>query len=296
MDRQNAIGSLDGTIYSKPVDARANRRRLQLSVAIFLFPTLIYPLAGGLIEGRATTEKIVTSWFMPLGVVWLMLLFLVLFLWNQRLVWATRFAAICFLALTISANGFVSGWLMSSLEDAQTPWRLDRDEPLDAVVVLGGGTKASPAYGRVEGNDRVLYGAEIYQQKKTRLLITTGKSSIPGKADPSTDTRALWMRLGIPETAIQTIGGPNTAAEMQELKQLLGDKTTGRIGILTSAFHLPRAMRLSKAAGFNLIPIAADHRYDPDSPIRFESFSPNANALCDTHIALKEYLAAWVAR
>lgn len=292
MDQTTELGCL----YSKPVDARANRRRLQISIAIFLFPTLIYPVIGGIVEGRATTEKIITSWFMPLGMVWLLLLLLVLFLWNQRFFWSSCLASICFLALTISSSGFVSGWLMSSLEGAQMPWRIDRDEPLDAVVVLGGGTKTSPAFGRVEGNDRVLYGAEIYLQKKARVLITTGKSLIPGKNDPSTDTKALWMRLGIPESDIQTIGGPNTAAEMQELKQLLGDKTTGRIGILTSAFHLPRAVRLAKSSGLDLIPIAADHHYDPESDVRFQSFLPNVDALCDTHIALKEHLAAWVGR
>lgn len=292
MDQPTELGGL----YSKPVDARANRRRLQISVAIFLFPTLIYPVMGSLIEGRATTEKIITSWFMPLGIVWLLLLLLVLLLWNQRFFWSTCLATFCFLTLTIASSEFVADWLLSSLESEYTVWRLDRDEPLDAVVVLGGGTKASPAFGRVEGNDRVLYGAEIYLQKKTRLLITTGKSLIPGKNDPSTDTKALWMRLGIPEDAIQAIGGPNTAAEMRELKQLLGAKTNGRIGILTSAYHLPRAMRLAKTSDLDLIPIAADHCYDPFSPIRFRSFLPNENALHETHIALKEHLAAWVGR
>src|SRR5436190_17899985 len=91
-------------MYTAPVNATANRRRLQLSAVIFLFPTIIYPILGGIVEGRATTEKIATSWLMPLGIVWLALLLLVLLLWNPRLVWATRFAFLTFLAFTLASN------------------------------------------------------------------------------------------------------------------------------------------------------------------------------------------------
>jgi uncharacterized SAM-binding protein YcdF (DUF218 family) len=269
---------------------------MQFSLALMLVPTIVYPVLGGIFEGRRTSEKILTAWCLPLGVVWLLLFALVLFLWNQRLISATRFALVCFLALTVASNSFVSSWLMASLEGQYQPWRLDRDEPLDAVVVLGGGTNSSPHFGRVQGNDRVLYGAELYHQKKTPLLIATGKASVPGKHDPSVDTKALWMRLGIPDSAIEVIGGPNTFAEMQEVKKLLGDSPTGRIGLLTSAFHLPRAMRLAKSAGLDLIPLAADHYYDPDGPIRFQSFMPSEQALATTHVALKEHLATLIGR
>lgn len=285
-----------GNGYSRPVDATANRRRLQWSVAIFAFPTLIYPLLGGVVEGRATTEKIVTAWCMPLGIVWLLLLLLTLFLWNQRLVWATRLSLFCFLVLMIASNAFVAGWLIGSLEGQVSPWRLDRDEALDAVVVLGGGTNSSPAFGRVEGTDRILCAAEIYYQKKTSLLIATGKSVKPDRPDPSQDAKDIWQRLGIPESAIETIGGPNTNAEMEELKKLLGNRQSGRIGILSSAFHLPRALRLAKSSGLELIPVAADHRHDPEARIEFRSFLPSDDALVKSRIAIKEHLAALIGR
>jgi uncharacterized SAM-binding protein YcdF (DUF218 family) len=283
-------------MYSAPVDATANRRRLQWSVAIFLFPTVVYPILGGMVEGRATTEKIATALLMPLGILWLMLLLLMLFLWNQRLVWATRLALLSFFVLTIASNALVADWLMASLEAQVTPWRIDRDEPLDVVVVLGGGTKSNAAFGRVEGQDRVVYAAEIYHQQKSPRFITTGASSNPSKHHAAADAKALLMKLGIPESAIETIGGPNTRAEMLEFKRLLGESPSGRIGILTSAYHLPRAMRLSKSVGLDLIPIAADHQIDPDSSVRFRSFVPSVDALRDTHIAMKEYLASWVGR
>lgn len=285
-----------GPAYSRPVNATANRRRLQWSVAIFLAPTLVYPILGGLIEGRATTEKILTNWFMPIGAVWLLLLILFLFLWNQRLVWATRLAGFCFLALTCLSNGFVAGWLMSSLETQYPVWRLDNGEPLDVLVVMGGETSSSPAYGRIEAGDRVLYAAEVFHQKKAKLLIATGKSSIPEKPDPSTETKEIWKRLGIPASAIQTIGGPNTYSELVELKRSLGAGGPQRIGILTSAFHIPRVMRLAKAAKLDVIPLAADHQHDPHAPIRFQSFAPSDDALVKSHRALKELLAAWVGR
>lgn len=284
------------SLYSKPVDARANRRRFQLSVAIFLLPTLVYPLIGGAVEGRATTEKILTAWCMPLGVVWLSLLLLTLFLWNQRLVWSTRLSLVCFLLLTVTSNGILAGWLIGSLESKHKPWRLDQDPPLDVVVVLGGNTNSSPAYGRVEAGDRIVYGAEIFQQHKTSLLIATGASSIPNRPHPGEVTKQLWMRLGIPEASIQVLGGPNTFAEFQELKATLGNGENRRIGVLSSAFHIPRVMRLANSSGLQVIPIAADHRHDPEAPIRFQSFMPSDDAMVSMRLALKEYLAAIVNR
>lgn len=282
--------------YSAPVDAKANRRRLQASLLIWLTPTLVFPLLGGLVEGHATFEKIVTAWLMPVGVCWILLLTLTLFLWNQRLYWSTRIALLTLAVFTLASNGLASSWLIGSLERRHAAWRLDRDEPLDVVIVLGGHTRSNPAYGRVEAYDRVLYGAEIYLQNKTKRLITTGASGIPGRPDPSTDTKALWMRLGIPEEAITTVGGPNTSAEMAELKKLLADSNGQRIGLLTSAYHLPRAMRLAKAAGLDVIPVAADHFCDPDEPLRFQMFVPSGEAIYTSTLAMKEYLAALVGR
>lgn len=261
-----------------------------------MLPTLVYPLIGGAIEGRATAEKLFTAWFMPLGVVWLSLLLLTLFLWNQRLVWATRLSLFCFLILTLASNGIIAGWLIGSLENQHKPWRLDQDPPLDVVVVLGGNTSSSPAYGRVEAGDRVVYAAEIFHQHKTSLLIATGASSIPQRPHPSEEAKQIWMRLGIPEMAIQVIGGPNTFAEFQELKATLGNGDARRIGVVTSAFHIPRVMRLAKSTGLNLIPIAADHRHDPDASMRFQSFLPSDDALVTSRLAIKEHLAALVSR
>lgn len=282
--------------YSAPVNATANRRRLQWSVLIFLTPTVIYPALGGIVEGRATTEKIATAWLMPLGLTWLLFLLLLLFLWNQRLVWATRLSFLTFLFFTLASNQLISSRLIASLENSVTPWRPDLDAPLDVVVVLGGGTKSSPAYGRVEGNDRLIYGAELYNSSQAKRLIATGESSVSHRPSPAAEAKSLWMRLGIPDSAIQTVGGANTYEEMVALKVTLDCDKPQRIGILTSAFHLPRAIRLARSAGLELVPLAADHRYDPHDKVRFRSLLPNEYAFIDSQLAIKEYIAMWFGR
>ena len=77
----------------------------------------------------------------------------------------------------------------------------------------------------------------------------------------------------------------------------MGDKLAGKsVGILTSASHLPRAMRLAKARGLDdLIPLAADYRVT-SSPKTFMSYIPSAGALDQFSRSQREIIARLVNR
>ncbi len=124
--------------------------------------------------------------------------------------------------------------------------------------------------------------AELYHQGLTKELITTGQITegvsdlVP---DPSEQTRIIWTKLNIPPNVIRKIGGRNTYEEMQNLKKIWPELAGKRIGILTSALHLPRAVRLSRAQGLEMTPIAADVRTAVDDMGPFEFYSQRGKLL-----------------
>ena len=83
---------------------------------------------------------------------------------------------------------------------------------------------------------------------------------------------------------------------MQNVRKWLdATENPGRIGILTSAWHLPRAMRLAKANGFEAVAIPANYRtekFSPDPGLLI----PSASNLQKSRLVFKEILAGFVGR
>ncbi len=135
----------------------------------------------------------------------------------------------------------------------------------------------------------------MYHAKKTEKIIATGTAIKSLQADdiPSCGeiTRALLERFNVPASAIETSSGRNTSEEFSTLaKRFAGREAGSRVGLITSAWHLPRAMRLAKKNGLEVDPIPADFRTG-QAKLTILSFIPNGDALSNNSLVLKEYLA-----
>ena len=189
-----------------------------------------------------------------------------------------------------------AAWCIRRLESSVEAYRPERDGQLVAVVVLGGGTHQGPWRAELSSaGDRVMYAAQLYLQNHTLQLITTGDAT-PGisrdKSSPRQHTIELWTQLKIPEDAIGTLNGQNTMQELQSLKNIFDQFRGGRVGILTSAMHLPRAMRLAKALGLDVVPLSADHM-DSSEPFTHLDFIPSAGPLNQLAACQHEFMA-WI--
>ena len=179
-------------------------------------------------------------------------------------------------------------------------------EPFDYVIVLGGGTSVSPD-GRAQfgqAGDRVGYAARLYLAGIAKNLVTTGDNTkmsgaLSGKFkpqdDPSQQTKQIWIGLGVPAAVISELPGENTSSEMAALKEHPEYWNNKRCGILTSAFHLPRAMSLAKRAGVRALPIAADYR-SSRRPWTVNQFLPEAEGLVRLQMIFKEWIAMRISR
>jgi len=267
-------------------------------------------LALGIVQDRSVVEKIGTALVMPTGVLWILMLALSIQLWRQpKLSHVGQPGAIaatfCFLIYSVAGNGFVADWLTKKLEADYLTTDPMKEPPMDTVIVLGGGGGLG-ANGRLQGNrsgDRMILAAQLYHQKITQQFICTGQR-IPSmnlsSVDPAETSRDILLKLGVPDSAIQISEGRNTYEELRVLSERLRNSEQ-RIGLLTSAWHLPRAMRLAERNGLHPIPIPADFYTAANTePLTtgqiLESMIPNSFAISVTCACAKEYLGILLGR
>lgn len=197
---------------------------------------------------------------------------------------------------SLAGSPYLGTMLLGALEQ---PWRAFEElpEPLDALVLLGGGTAATPRGNPALGShgDRVLRPAVLFHEGKAAALVTTGRSITEKGKDRilSAETSQIWQSLGIPKSAIFQLPDPrNTDEEMKAVAELLKSRPDWiRVGVCSSASHLRRAMKFAEREGLDLIPVPADFRATslPGSPLYL---IPQGRGFRDVQTALWEYLGA----
>lgn len=271
-------------------------------IGLFISP----PVVAWGVSGRDVFEKTLTGMAQPLFVLVASLVSLsIATMVSGRFKLGMGLFVICSV-LWVSSTGVFVGPLVKSLEGQVQSVVPTRNEPLDVLVVLGGGTGKRPDGGAQLGSsgDRVGFAARLYLTGCVKFLVTTGDplpiyGTLVGvneqSGDPSDDTRTIWLDLGIPDSSILQLPGKNTTAEIKSLsenRQLWEGK---RCGIATSAFHLPRAMRLAKKFGVEAVPVGCDFRSNT-VPMTVQEFLPDAGELSRLQFVLKEHLAYLLGR
>jgi uncharacterized SAM-binding protein YcdF (DUF218 family) len=223
---------------------------------------------------------------MPMGLAWLLvggLATAAAMLGHRR--WAGALLAV-FALLTLGGNQRAGASLIASLESRSDPQVLASEERYDVVCVLGGGANRRfdgiPQLGPT--GDRLRAGAVLFRQGRTPLLLTTGIFAA--------DTRTIWEQLAIPPAQVLVEPAPdNTAQEIALIKRLAGERGWKRIGVVSSAWHLPRVARLASRQGLAVLPIASDW-LGAMPPWTGELMVPKSEGAHLLELALKEHLGS----
>ncbi len=240
-------------------------------------------------------EKILTALAMPVGLLWIFLFVLFLLVRRSKQKFMALIIFLVWIGLSFAGNDYGGAFITAQLERPYRDIEPLEEEPFDAVVVLGGGTSLTPSEKPqlAEAGDRIALGARLYHAGLTPLLVAAGGTELEGAIDAA----ELWQQLNVPEEAIIKIGGRNTAAEMQELAEFIKEKdwTGKRLGLVTSAAHMSRALRLARDNDLSLLPLPADFKstWPKFRPARL---IPSGSGLYRTERATKELLARVVGR
>jgi len=214
-------------------------------------------------------QKVFAFLIMPLGLLWLLLLALTV--WSRRLrrPGFTVCLGVLWVLFTAAGNPWVGQRLMARLEGKIASAEHDPNLDLDAVFVLGGGSdinaQGDPQLGT--HGDRIAEAARLWHAGRTRFLVASGSGndSLQGDRDLGQETRLLWLRLGVPDTAIWVVDAPcyTTREEVAAYRKMCEQQRWSRIGLLTSASHLPRALAQARKAGLTATPLASDFQGRP---------------------------------
>ena len=289
--------------YAERIRERTATDRIRIlpHILTILFLAALFLGAVGVVGGKTMFEKTLTSLASPCGILWLVMILLIYFCLLFRQAWPALLGIICFLLLSISGNSFIANWLAQTREAPYLNIDPMKMEPYDVVFVLGGGTSTKPD-GRSQltsTGDRIATAARLFHAGKIKHIICTGNQSFRSTEKdlhPHEEAAIILQELKVPPSAIEKMTGLNTSEEIQNIaKWQEANPNPGRVGILTSTWHLKRAMRLSETEGVIADPIPADALSGPFRP-NPSLLIPSARNLMVTQIMLKEYLADFVAR
>ena len=275
-------------------------RYLPHALLVLLFAGIFFAVVAA-VSGTTMVEKMLTGLAMPAGLLWVGLLTTIYFCLVNRQAWPATVCFLCWLLLTVAGNGVVSNWFARTVE---SQWQNELDSlsenPVDLLVVLGGGTttRLSGEPQASFGGDRIIQAARIWHAGETKMLMCTGKQTYKNwdkDLDPHEEAKLLLEELGVPRSDILELNGENTSEEIANLKRWSDKHPDKRIGLLTSAWHLSRAMRLAAANELDVQPVPSHFLSEPFAP-EPDVIIPSEASLLVTAAIAKEYLAGWVGR
>ncbi len=247
-------------------------------------------------------SKLLPIFLYPVGLITILLIAALLLRRFPR--WQSIFVLAALGILLVASNTWVATALTRSLEWQYLP--AETYPPTDVIVVLGG-TTGSAIYPRqmvdIGGaGDRMIYAAHLYHQGVApRLLLTGGYISwMDARQAPANDMAEILRMLDVPEDALwYETESRNTYENALFTKKILEAKNIQRIVLVTSAMHMPRAVRLFEKQGFDVIPAPTDYNVTQADWDRLWTLNlttqlfnllPSVGNLSDTTAALKEYI------
>jgi uncharacterized SAM-binding protein YcdF (DUF218 family) len=295
------VAALALTLAAAALHDRAGRwQRRRLRPLLHLVGPALAVASLAASPNQAMLEKLLTALVLPAGALWAAALALAwwLLLRQRRRQAAVALALWC--GLTLSGNVWVGQALFAWLESGYPP--ISRAARFDAVMVLGGGTDITPWRAPQLGpsGDRLRVGAALFASGRTPLLVGSGSSiaelAQAEERDVAREAATLWQEMGVPARSIVQLPGPkNTSEEIAALAILARDRGWRRVGLVTSGYHLRRAMRLAGREGLHATPIPADVRGELQ-PASTVGLVPSGAGFYAVQTASKELIAGIVGR
>lgn len=159
---------------------------------------------------------------------------------------------------------------------------------VDALVVLGGGAYNTGIL-KEDSMKRLLTGF-ILHRKYGYPIILSGGASI-GKLPEAEVMKQLLQELGVDRTKIITeVRSRDTYENAIYVKEVCEKNAFSKVALITSAYHMPRAVQTFKKAGLDVVPYPTD--FKQDKKYTLYSFIPRMGVLNDSYKALREHLGS----
>lgn len=168
-----------------------------------------------------------------------------------------------------------------------------------AIVLLGFTSLTQEPKDRVhvsESVNRITQLIPLYRKGLvSKIILSGGNPNLMevGKTE-ATETKQLLLEWGIPEGDILMEGNSRTTYEnLVNTKKSLKNKGLKSLLLVTSSYHLPRAMAIAKKIDLSVTPYATDFREYPLTDFT-QYVLPSMSALKGFHHLFHEWLGYFV--
>jgi uncharacterized SAM-binding protein YcdF (DUF218 family) len=192
----------------------------------------------------------------------------------------------------LGAIARVGNSLLAPLESRYPPLQDGSLPSVAYIVVLGSGyvpRDGIPVTAALDedGLVRIAEAVRLMRRLGAVQLIVSGGAP-PDKTPPAIGYAKLAHDLGVDDASLVVLNGAlDTGAEARSVATLIG---TAPFILVTSAYHMPRAMRLMQRAGARPIPAPTGQLVNESANSRWSSLLPTSAGLGKTERALHEYL------
>ena len=205
------------------------------------------------------------------------------------------------LALGLLGFRAVPDALLRPIESQYTIPHEDALHQVKGIIVLGGGLQHPDsflAHGQVplgEASERMTVPLTLMREHPEWSLVFSGgegRLALSGMTE-ATMANAFYQTQGLDMTRVQLEkSARNTRENAQQVQQLLGQLCHEQQWLLvTSAWHMPRAMTEFEAVGCKVMPYPVDFRTGVSTSWAEYAM---ADSLMRWQLALHEWLGAWV--
>ncbi len=238
-------------------------------------------------------KKILTAFLLPPGIFIVLLLFSGLwFLFKKN--WKAGIIN-CFIGIFI--------WLLSILPVAdamlrglESDFKIPENPHGDVIILLGGGVydKVPDLSGvgapTEEPIARLVTAVRLQKMLNIPIIVSGGKVYEHKKAEAPIMKRFL-IDLGVPDKkVIIEDKSRNTIENARYTKEICKKYNYRKPILITSAYHMRRAILSFKEVGLDVTPLPANFKTWKDRRYEWIDYLPDAHGMRRTFIAMREYL------
>ncbi len=243
-------------------------------------------------------KKIIAPLFLPLAFSVLLLIFSLIYLqFRQTQRRGKYYVFFAILLLLLAGQNYLSDRFLETLEHRYSPINLSQIKAQDAsikwIVVLGGGTIPNARLSAVEqlsdaSVHRLWEGLRLHRRYPGSRLLLSGGMVDGDTAEAQLLAKAAEAFGARTKDIVMDLRSRDTEEQACRIRALIGKE---RLILVTSAFHMPRAVGLFRHAGLDPIPAPARFLIPSRAgAMRLEDFYVSAEGLRTSELAVHEYL------
>lgn len=205
------------------------------------------------------------------------------------------------LCLFVFSQANVANFLLHSLERRHPPTELHNVLPADVAILLTGGMELplSPRTNPELGSrgDRLLGAFRLMQAGKAPLLIIAGgnPSNLKMFRSEAENTKDILIDWGIPASKIIIeVASTNTEQSAENLSTMLSDLQARQVILITSAYHMPRAVMHFEEIIETVVPYSTNTLITKKATKKWNQFVPSSTSLDGSTLAIHEYIGMTV--